>query len=154
MQTPHFVSIRKLEVIEIVRFILISNGGVSIRRAVASDEWRVASRSVREESTKNSRIFAIRKMEALENAAVIWISSSRFAIRNDGIWRSRGSGVVLPGPVVSSKLRTTDGNIVVTSCQVLMSGDNLTVPVLILRIGAWWKGPGLKPIQIRDFAPD
>jgi hypothetical protein len=37
---------------------------------------------------KNRRIFAIRKMEAIENAVVIWISNSRFAIRNEGRrWR-------------------------------------------------------------------
>ena len=77
-QNRHFVSIRKLEVVEKARFILSFNRGVSIRRAVASDEWRVARRFV----MKNRRIFAIRKMEAIENTAVIWISNSRFAIRN------------------------------------------------------------------------
>jgi hypothetical protein len=83
-QNPHFVSIRKLEIVEMERLIRIFNRGVSIRRAVASDEWRVASRFV----MKNRRIFAIRKMEAIENAVVIWISNSRFAIRNEGRrWR-------------------------------------------------------------------
>ena len=35
---------------------------------------------------KNRRIFAIRKMEAIENAVVIRISNSRFAIRNAARW--------------------------------------------------------------------
>jgi hypothetical protein len=84
MQNPHFVSIRKLEVVEMGRLIRSFNRGVSIRRAVASDEWRVASRFV----MKNRKIFAIRKVEGVENAAVIWISNSRFAIRNEGRrWR-------------------------------------------------------------------
>jgi hypothetical protein len=78
-QNPHFVSIRKLEVVEIARFIRNFNRGVSIRRAVASDEWRVARRLV----MKNRRIFAIRKVEVIGNAAVTSISNSRFAIRND-----------------------------------------------------------------------
>jgi hypothetical protein len=40
---------------------------------------------------KNRRIFAIRKMEVIGNAAVIWISNSRFAIRNEGPFDSRWS---------------------------------------------------------------
>jgi hypothetical protein len=94
MQNLRFVSIRKLEVIEMGRVIRSFNRGVSIRRAVASDEWRVASRFV----MKNRRIFAIRKMEAIENAAVIWISNSRFAIRNEGRQRQVGEWRSPAGP--------------------------------------------------------
>jgi hypothetical protein len=74
MQNPHFVSIRKLETAEKARLIRSFNRGVSIR------VWRleVWASMLRE----NCQIFAIRKMEAIENAAVIWISNSRFAIRN------------------------------------------------------------------------
>jgi hypothetical protein len=76
MQNQHFVSIRKLEVIETVRFIRSFNRGVSIRI------WRLEGWGSMLE--KNRRIFAIRKMEGIENAAVIWISNYRFAIRNGG----------------------------------------------------------------------
>jgi hypothetical protein len=41
--------------------------------------------------------------------------------------RGQWSGALLRNPVELSKLRTTDGNIVVTSCQVLMIGGNLAV---------------------------
>jgi hypothetical protein len=70
-----------LEVIEMVRFIGTLNRGVSIRI------WRLEVWGSMLE--KNRRIFAIRKMEGIENAAVIWISNSRFAIRN-GFQRRRG----------------------------------------------------------------
>jgi hypothetical protein len=66
-QNPHFVSIRKLEAIEMGRLIRIFNRGVSIRRAAGSDEWQVAGRFF----MKNRRIFAIRKVEVIGNAAVI-----------------------------------------------------------------------------------
>ena len=74
MENPHFVSIGKLEVIEMGRFIRSFNRGVSIRVWLL-EVWAPMLQ-------KNRRIFAIRKMEAIENAAVIWISNSRFAIRN------------------------------------------------------------------------
>jgi hypothetical protein len=41
MQTPHFVSIRKLEEVERMGLIAIFNRGVSIRNAVARGERRV-----------------------------------------------------------------------------------------------------------------
>jgi hypothetical protein len=70
-----------LEVIEMVRFIRILNRGVSIRI------WRLEVWGPMLQ--KDPRIFAIRKMETTEIAAVIWISNSRFAIRN-GFQRRRG----------------------------------------------------------------
>jgi hypothetical protein len=98
MQNPHFVTIRNLEVIEMARFIRISNCGVTISRHGGQGFWKLGTggwmleeetvdtghpRRVRlEYRTRNRRIFAIRKMEATENAAVIWVSNSRFAIRN------------------------------------------------------------------------
>jgi hypothetical protein len=68
-----FVTIIKLEVIEMVRFIRIFNRGVTIRM------WRLDVGGSRLQ--KNRRIFAIRKMEVPENAVVIWSANSRFAIR-------------------------------------------------------------------------
>jgi hypothetical protein len=67
------------------------------------------------------------------------------------------SGVLLLGPVELSKLRTTNGNIVVTSCQVLMSAVILRLLVVVgshLHSSAAGKGPGLKPIEceVRFFA--
>ena len=72
-QNPHFVSIRKLEAAEKAWLIRSFNRGVSIR------VWRLEVWG--SELAKNRQIFAIRKMEAIENTAVIWISNSRFAIR-------------------------------------------------------------------------
>jgi hypothetical protein len=63
------------------RVIQSFNRGVSIRI------WGLEGWGSRLE--KNRRIFAIRKMERIEKAAVIWISNSRFAIRN-GDRRGRG----------------------------------------------------------------
>jgi len=63
-------------------------------------------------------------------------------------------GAVMLVPVALSKIRTTDGNIVVTSCQVLMSGGKLRVRGARLGFSAAGKGPGLKPIEceVRFFA--
>ena len=66
---------------------------------------------------KNRRIFAIRKMEALENAAVIWISNSRFAIRNGARWGRREEWRCTEGPVALSYKVTTDVNMLVNCCQ-------------------------------------
>jgi hypothetical protein len=138
MQNWHFVSIRKLEVVEMGRVIRIFNRGVSIRRAVASDEWRVANRF----AMKNRRIFAIRKMETIEKAAVIGflIPDLRLEIVLDG---GRGkSGAVPLCPVELSKLHTTHGNIVVTSCQILMSAVILRLPGSRLRFSGVEKSRG------------
>jgi hypothetical protein len=50
---------------------------------------------------------------------------------------------VLLGPVELSKLYTTDGNIVVTSCQILMSAVILRLPGSRCVL-AGWKNPGAK----------
>jgi hypothetical protein len=78
---------------------------------------------------KNRRIFAIRKVEVIGNAAVIWISNSRFAISKGPSTPVSRSGcrcsthrhaggersALLQGPVALSCKVTTHVNTVVTT---------------------------------------
>ena len=83
MQNPHFVAIRKLEVVEMAQLVRNFNRGVSIRIRLSGIALRCRTNPSCLRA-RNRRIFAIRKMEATENVVVILISNSRFAIRNDG----------------------------------------------------------------------
>ena len=83
MQNLRFVSIRKLEVVEMGRLIRSLNRGVSIRIWLSGIALKCRTNPSRLRA-RNRRIFAIRKLEVIGNAAVIWISNSRFAIRNEG----------------------------------------------------------------------
>jgi hypothetical protein len=85
MQNLRFVSIRKLEVVEMAPLIRSFNRGVSIRIWLSGIGLKCRTKPSRLRA-RNRRIFAIRKMEAPENTAVIWISNSRFAIRNGARW--------------------------------------------------------------------